>query len=378
MIRFIRITFLSLSLLLVSTTTQSVGDIPYQLKTIVIDAGHGGHDNGCSGAGSHEKHVALDIALKLGSYIEQNFPDTKVIYTRKKDVFIELHERARIANRNKADLFISIHCNAATSSAYGTETYVMGLHRTERNLNVAKRENASVLLEDNYQANYDGFDPESSESHIIFSLYQNAYLDQSLKFAAKVEDQFKNRVGRKSRGVKQAGFLVLYKTTMPSVLIETGFLTNPTEGRYMVSNKGQDYLASGIFRAFRAFKKESEPTTNTASSVYQTSEQMTNEELDETTIETLHDENAIVFKIQVFASKKKKPKLDDRFLRFNEQLEIIRGEDGWNRYYIGSFATLNEAEAFKKSKIQPVFKQPFIVAYQKGNKYSLKELGLKN
>ena len=169
MIRFIRITFLSISLLFWTITSHSVEDLPYQLKTIVIDAGHGGHDSGCLGAGSKEKHVALDISLKLGKYIEQNFPNVKVIYTRKTDVFIELHERAKIANRHKADLFVSIHCNAASPAAYGTETYVMGLHRTERNLNVAKRENASILLEDDYEVNYDGFDPESPESHIIFS-----------------------------------------------------------------------------------------------------------------------------------------------------------------------------------------------------------------
>ena len=226
-----------------------------QINTVVIDAGHGGKDPGCHGVNTNEKDVALAIALKVGTYIKQYLPNVKVIFTRKTDVFVELHERAAIANRNKADFFISIHCNSNVSPRpYGTETYVMGLHKTEANLSVAKRENEVILQEDNAADQYEGFDPNKPESHIIFSMYQNAYLEQSIQLASNIESQFKHRAGRKSRGVHQAGFLVLYRTSMPSVLVETGFLSNTTEEKYLKSEPGQDYLSSAIFRAFRDYK----------------------------------------------------------------------------------------------------------------------------
>jgi N-acetylmuramoyl-L-alanine amidase len=232
---------------------------PYAVTRVVIDAGHGGHDHGCSGKHSREKHVALDIALKVGGYIQEQLPDVEVIYTRTTDVFVELHERAAIANRAHADVFISIHCNANTSTRpYGTETYVMGLHRNEANLDVAKRENAVITLEDDYNQHYDGFDPHDPTAHIIFSLFQGAHLEQSIELAGRIEEQFAERVGRKSRGVKQAGFLVLYKTTMPAVLIETGFLTNPGEENFLASEEGKVYMASAIFRAFRDYKLHTE------------------------------------------------------------------------------------------------------------------------
>lgn len=231
---------------------------PYHIKTVVIDPGHGGHDSGCLGSSSKEKQIALEIALKLGDLISKKYPDVNVIYTRKTDEFIELHERAAIANRNHADLFICIHCNSGAPAAFGAETYVMGLHKTEDNLSVAKRENASVLYEKDYKQKYDGFDPNSPEANIIFSLYQNAYLTQSLKFASAVQRQFEEYAGRFNRGVKQAGFLVLYKTAMPSVLIETGFLTNKTDEKYLLSEKGQLATANSIFRAFMAYKLDME------------------------------------------------------------------------------------------------------------------------
>lgn len=229
-----------------------------KLKKVVIDAGHGGKDPGCVGKIINEKKVALNIALKLGSYIKQNMPEVEVIYTRDGDYFIELNERAAIANRANADLFISIHANAQPkgSNVYGTETFVMGLHRSDANLEVAKRENSVIKYEDNFESQYDGFDPNDPSSYIALALMQSANLDQSLYFAAKVEDQFKNRVGRSSRGVKQAGFLVLYKTTMPSVLIEAGFLTNRNEEKFLATDQGQDYMASAIYRAFKEYKKD--------------------------------------------------------------------------------------------------------------------------
>ncbi|MFM8916446.1 MAG: N-acetylmuramoyl-L-alanine amidase, partial [Bacteroidota bacterium] len=230
----------------------------YQVKTIVIDPGHGGHDSGCLGSSSKEKHIALAVSLKLGELIEKYFPDIRVIYTRKTDVFVELHERAAIANRNKADLFICIHCNSGPSTALGAETFVMGLHKTEDNLSVARRENESALLEKDYQANYEGYDPKSPEAHIIFSLYQNTYMEQSLAFASKLQYEFENYSGRNNRGVKQAGFLVLYRTAMPSVLIELGFLTNANDERFLASNDGQSSMANSILRAFTKYKNDQE------------------------------------------------------------------------------------------------------------------------
>ncbi|MEA3495984.1 MAG: N-acetylmuramoyl-L-alanine amidase [Bacteroidota bacterium] len=248
-----------LSIIFVFSSFQTLNDSKFHVKTIVIDAGHGGKDPGAISAGIKEKDVALSIAKKLGDIIEENLDDVKVIYTRKTDVFIGLYERARIANNQSANVFISIHCNAVRSTnAYGTETFVMGVHKNEKNLSVAMKENSVIKMEENYLDKYDGFDPSSPEAHIIFSLVQNAYTEQSLNLASKIEDQFKNRVHRKSRGVKQAGFLVLWETTMPSVLIETGFLSNANERKYLTSDIGQVYIASAIFRAFRNFKTELE------------------------------------------------------------------------------------------------------------------------
>lgn len=237
----------------------------FGVRTVVIDAGHGGHDFGCLGSNAKEKNIALAISLKLGELIEKTYPDVRVVFTRKTDVFVELHERAGIANRAKADLFICIHCNSAcvrersgketcNEATHGPETYVMGLHKTDENLNVSRRENASVLYEKDYKTKYDGFDPNSAEANIIFTLFQNAFMSQSISFASKIQNEFEEYAGRKNRGVKQAGFLVLYRTTMPSVLVETGFLTNNSEEKYLLSEKGQSEVATSIFRAFKEYK----------------------------------------------------------------------------------------------------------------------------
>lgn len=240
-----------------------------KIKVVCIDPGHGGKDPGCHGDHAKEKDVALAVALQLGKYINEHFPDVKVVYTRKTDVFVELNERAAIANRNNADLFICIHCNSAcvrdkrtkkdvcNETAQGSETYVMGLHKNNGNLEVAKRENDAALFEDDYQNKYN-MNIASDEAIIILSTYQNMYQKQSTRFAELCQEQFAQRAGRVNKGVKQAGFLVLWKTSMPSVLIETGFLTNPAEERFLASAKGQTYMASSIFRAFRVWKDEVE------------------------------------------------------------------------------------------------------------------------
>ncbi|MBI3234837.1 MAG: N-acetylmuramoyl-L-alanine amidase [Bacteroidetes bacterium] len=250
--------FLLIGSIVVILTTFSAFKHPQsKTRVIVIDAGHGGHDHGCMYGGANEKDITLSVSLLFGKMLQDSFPDYKIIYTRSSDSFVELHERASIANRNSADLFISIHVNASPSvSAYGTETYAMGLHKSQGNLSVAKRENSSVLMEKDYQQNYDGFDPNSPEGHIIFSLYQNQFLSQSLSLASLIENQFKAS-NRYSRGVKQAGFLVLWKTTMPSILIETGYLSNSIERKYLVSSEGQFKTAQSVYEAFKSYTKYS-------------------------------------------------------------------------------------------------------------------------
>jgi len=242
-----------------SVFPQTEKDFFGKLRTVVIDAGHGGKDKGCLGSHSYEKDVALAVSLKLGKYLEENFENLNVIYTRKTDVFVELDERAKIANRAKADLFICIHANsAANSAAFGTETFVMGNAKSQSNMKTMQRENSVILLEDNYEEKYENFDPYSPESYIAMSITQSVYQNQSIAFAEKIQKQFRERVGRRDRGVKMDHFLVLHRTTMPSVLIETGFLTNANEQKFLMSELGQDYLASAVFRAFREYKEELE------------------------------------------------------------------------------------------------------------------------
>ncbi|MGI9527532.1 MAG: N-acetylmuramoyl-L-alanine amidase family protein, partial [Weeksellaceae bacterium] len=255
----INIKYLIFSLFIFVVAVPSYAQKKNDKFVLVLDAGHGGKDPGTRGVVKNEKYIALDITLRLGKLIEDYYKDEiKVVYTRRDDRFIELHERANIANRNHADLFVSIHCNAAHPSAHGTETFVLGTesHRSNANFDVVKRENAVILLEDDHQEKYEGFDPNSPESVIGLTLMQSVHLENSLLFARKVEENFIKRDKRFSRGVKQHGFLVLVRTATPSVLIETGFISNPEEGRYLASIEGQRATAESIFEAFKYYKKE--------------------------------------------------------------------------------------------------------------------------
>jgi N-acetylmuramoyl-L-alanine amidase len=286
-------------------------DDPKHIKTIVIDAGHGGKDPGCNGVTFKEKDVSLAVALRLGKLIEENCSDVKVIYTRKTDVFIELEERAQIANRNKADLFICIHCNAAGKPVmvkdkktgklrvktytnkrgkrvpvetvnpipFGSETYVMGLKNEEGKMKVAQRENSAILLEDNYEQKYGGFDPESEESYIIMSNYTSAYVIQSAQIALKIQAEYTKKAGRVDKGVHRQSLLVLWKTAMPSILTEIGFLTNPLEEEFLGSEKGQKYIAASIFNGFRKYKDEFEGSKKVYDDEFEKMEPLENENL---------------------------------------------------------------------------------------------------
>ncbi|MBP9222126.1 MAG: N-acetylmuramoyl-L-alanine amidase [Chitinophagales bacterium] len=351
---------------------------PYVLKTVVIDAGHGGHDHGCSGSSNKEKTVALNLALKLGALIEKNYPDVKVVYTRKTDVFVELYERAAIANRNNADLFICIHCNAnPSSSPSGTETYVMGLHKTEANLNVAKRENDVILMEDDYSQHYDGFDPNNPASHIIFSLNQHAFMEQSILFASSVEKYFKTNSNRSSRGVKQAGFLVLWKTAMPSVLIETGFLTNTSEEKFLGSDSGQNSIAESIFYAFRDYKNDMENNSGKVSDekIAKIETEMKKESEAEiiatNNSNSVENNKGIEFRVQFYASA-----TEEKMSKFAalkpENITYVK-ESGIYKYRLGPYSNIEEATKKQTTARNAGYKDAFVIAFKDGKRISVEE-----
>ena len=334
------------------------------IKTVVIDAGHGGKDPGCHGASAQEKHVCLSMALMLGDMIKKNYPDIKVVYTRDKDVFVELAERAKIANQNNADLFICIHANAASPQAYGTETYVLGLHRTESQQQVAERENAIIHLEDDGGAKYKDFDM-SPDAIIARQIQLSVFLDQSINFASKVQSEFK-AIGRHDRGVKQAGFLVLYKTTMPSVLIETGFLTNPTEEKFLASPESQRLMANSMFTAFKKYKNELEgiegETEKTPNVINTPNETKEPEKL---------DGDQVIFKVQIETSETKVPLNDPKFKGYtvNEYRQ-----DGLYKYTIGQFPnSYSEANQMKNKLRENGFQHAFVVAFLKNERINLQK-----
>lgn len=325
-----------------------------KIKTVVIDPGHGGKDPGAVGKNSYEKDIVLDISLKLGILFEENFPDIKFIFTRDSDVFIPLHERAEIANRNKADLFISIHANSIpTPTSSGTETLVLGLHRADENFEVAKRENSVILLEEDYNTTYEGFDPNSPESYIIFSLMQNLYFEQSINFGAYVQDKFKVVAKRKDRGVKQYGLLVLARSSMPGVLIETGFISNPDEEKYLMSEEGQNKIAYSIYEAFNEYKNAIESKSAFSVEYDQTKEDTSD------IINTNLNNQGIRFKVQVNASKTEIP-IDSDYFKGFDNVEVFFVKDVY-KYAVGSADTYAEILEFSK-KVKVQFPGAFIIA----------------
>lgn len=377
--------------------------------TIVIDAGHGGKDPGARGRIINEKAINLAVALQFGRMIERNDQDVRVIYTRKTDRFIELDERANIANRNKADLFVSIHTNAVRrgNPVHGTETYTLGLARTEENLDVAKRENSAILLEDNYQQTYEGFDPNSSESYIIFEFMQNKHMEQSISLASDIQKAFKSR-GRADRGVRQAGFLVLRKTSMPSVLVELGFISNRTEENYMASSAGQEKLASALYTAFVKFKRSYEGRggsfTGKALSIAQEDpvaekesevESVVTEQIAKTAPpgseadilnrkhhptqqrvatsapekktepKTVNTKGKVIYKVQFLTSDRKLSNNSRLFKGYKDVDYFV--EKGIYKYTYGETTSFNEIRKTRR-EVAKKFKDAFIVAFKDGKK----------
>jgi N-acetylmuramoyl-L-alanine amidase len=405
-------------LLMASFVSKTEPENVKKIKVVCIDPGHGGKDPGCHGDNAKEKEVALAVSLKLGKYISENYPDVKVVYTRTTDVFVELNERAAIANRNNADLFICIHCNSAcvrrkgsngkyrdvcNEEAHGSETYVMGLHKIEGNLEVAKRENDAVLFEEGYEKKYD-LNINSDEAEIIYSTYQNLHLEQSTRFAQLCQEQFKSRAGRDDKGVKQAGFLVLWKTNMPSVLIETGFLSSPQEERFLGTEKGQTHMAASIFRAFRTWKDEVEGVHKKYDDALEKMDVYALAAADTAglrkpvnyiknpgvvktpvavdTAHTVKDSTGnevkpialgkAVYRVQIISSEKELAKTDAQFKGLTEFWHYEQG--GMHKYTVGEFGSQSEASKKQSELKKKGFDQAFIVAFdEKGKRISLDE-----
>ncbi|NQU85729.1 MAG: N-acetylmuramoyl-L-alanine amidase [Mariniphaga sp.] len=360
------------------------------LNVVIIDPGHGGKDFGTSVGEIKEKDIVLDIGLKLGKQISQAFPGIKVVYTRKKDIFIPLNKRAEVANNSKADLFISIHANyVGVKSVSGTETFVLGNHRSQDNLEIAKKENSVILLEENYITTYEGFDPNSHESYIMFETVQNVYLEQSLQFASFVQGQFKREAKRNDRGIKMAGFLVLRETTMPSVLVETGFISNEAEKIYINSEAGKSNLANAIFEAFCDYKNIIDEKSSFNLNVLSTSEtvlpesnssetkiitepkareiikldtEKSNDNKSESIIKI--DDSTIWFRVQVGVTSRQ---IDLTSSNFNDEKDIIELQSGkYYKYYIGKYKDYNQA-SIEKVRLNKKFEGAFVVAFD-GNK----------
>ena len=340
-----------------------------QLKTVVIDAGHGGKDPGCHGGYSHEKDVCLSMALKLGKLIKEKYPKINVKYTRETDVFIELIERANIANRANADLFICIHANASRNVAYGTETYVLGLHRTESQKKVMERENSIISLEDDKGAKYKDFDL-TPDAMIAIQLQQNVNLNNAIKFASALQKEFKS-IGRYDRGVKQAGFLVLYKTSMPSVLIETGFLTNPNEESFIGKTDGQDKMAKAMFEAFVKYKKDFEGKDAEGHSGGAETVHVEDNKTPEEKIPDNVPSQDLFFSVQIVSSNEA---LDPSSAKFKGEKVYEYVQDKMFKYYTGIF--MKDLEAAKKHKVamqEKGFSSAFVVAFYQGERISIEK-----
>ena len=352
-----------------------------KVKCVVLDPGHGGHDHGCMSKDRKysEKNIVLSVALKLGKIIEEEHPDVKVIYTRKRDVFIPLAERADIANRNKADLFLSIHVNANPSVVpSGSETYTMGSHVSDKNFEVSKRENAVIKMEDDYTTKYEGFNPDSPESYIIFSLLQNAYSEQSIRFASFIQDEYRKGPVSVNRGVRQAGFLVLWRTTMPSVLTEIGFLTNSADKARIITQEGQQQIARRLADAFTRYcddyssrygnseEEEQEnvlPEEKAQEQEVQPEPQKDVEPQPEPKKEPQQDVATVRYSIQIMAAKKKLKANSSEYKGLKGVQSIY--ENGFYKYYYGDYDSRQKAAAIL-GDVRKKFPQAFIIGIKNG------------
>jgi len=342
-------------------------NLPNGISKIVIDAGHGGHDHGCTGDHSNEKNITLGIALKLGQEIKSKYPEIEVLYTRSTDVFVPLYERIALANKNDADIFLSIHANAfSDQQVSGTEVFVMGLHTAEENLRVAKRENASVLLESDFEKNYDGFDPNSPEAQIILSMYQNVYLDKSISLAEKISDRIAAKASFVNRGVKQAGFVILRKATMPSVLIESGFLSNQGDEDLLKTDHGQQLVAEAIANAIARYKNEVEQELQHMLSLKDKTKNFVENKKGE------DHQNTIIYRVQLGAySTENQHEIPD-FIA-DQAVDVVI-EDGLKKMIAGKFPSYELAKDFLlKIHSAGKFKQSFIVAYLDGQRIGINQ-----
>ncbi len=355
------------------------------VQTIVIDAGHGGKDPGCHGKHSKEKHVCLSMALKLGKLIKIKYPELKVIYTRETDVFVELAERANIANKAKADLFICIHANAASPAAYGTETYVLGLHRTDAQQKVASRENSIIELENDGGAQYKKFNL-SPDAIIAKRLQLSVFLDHAILFAQFLQREFK-KLGRRDRGVKQAGFVVLYRTTMPSVLIETGFLTNINEENFIGKEAGQNKMANAMFQAFIDYKNKIEGTDSDINSPNESNQKVEDSpviiekeieviteksNLSDQINEEIKKKDGLIFRVQIISTTKNLAAGSSRFKNQKDIYKYYQG--GLYKYCAGHFCNDLQSAKLHRSKMRELgFNGAFVVAFLDGERISIEK-----
>ncbi|MBO7588931.1 MAG: N-acetylmuramoyl-L-alanine amidase [Bacteroidaceae bacterium] len=340
---------------------------------IVIDPGHGGKDPGAMSGKNTEKSINLNVALKMGQLIERNCRKVKVIYTRKTDVFIELNRRGEIANKANADLFVSIHTNSAkSSSARGAETYLLGVeeNRTSANLSVAMEENKAILYESDYQTRYEGYDPKSPESQIIFEFMQNEYQKESLKFAGMVQKQMVSQARRSDRGVHQAGFLVLWKTAMPSILVELGFISNPDDCRYITSQKGVEELATSLYKAFVSYLEDYRKQTAKSVNLTQTASGSSKSTVQDTRQASSGTTSSPVFKIQFLLSKEELKSSDSR-IRNLPDVDYYK-EGGQYKYTCGNTSDYNEITRLQ-AEVRKRYKDAFVIAFLNGSKITVRE-----
>jgi len=364
------LTFLvSIALLFSNTVFSQTG---LGIKTVVIDAGHGGKDPGAVAKTKlQEKDVVLDVSLQLGELIKAKFPGIKVIYTRSTDVFIGLSKRAKIANDAGADLFISIHSNAAgNTKAKGFESFVLGLHKSEAALEVAKWENSSILMEEDHEQKYESFDPNDPDAYIALSMRQNAFLDQSLKLAHLFQKNCVGDLKRPDRGVKQAGFLVLYKTTMPSVLVELGFLSNVEEEKFLASKAGRSSIAKELFDAFETYKHQNDKVDGTITPDSEGPIKAVNKTNDDK-IETPKETKSVVFRVQIATST---TKLETKSFNFKGMTDVERVQSGKKyKYIVGEYGSIDEAKARQKEVRKIGYESAFVIAFENGKRLDLQK-----